>query len=253
MRERVDKIIKFIRNNYKLIIPILLMIVLFVAFFIFYMVSIYDKTRIDTKGKFYQYYYGEKYEYNGVVSTNRRDVIIDFKTSDYDIKFDSTPIYYSDKKKVIFPKDMSVVMPTLNCSEYLSKAYSYITENNNKYVLTTKNYNNNLGHYFLFDGDDLYFFIDDVKLKVGNEEIELSPMSYVIAKYGEYVSYYDNKSDTYKNIKTEDTQGTISNDYFTIYISLDRLDYFGTDVIITGGDGISNLNTIDKKENNRKI
>lgn len=32
---------------------------------------------------------------------------------------------------------------------------------------------------FLYDGKDLYFFLDEVTLIVGDKEIILSPMSYV--------------------------------------------------------------------------
>ena len=136
-------------------------------------------------------------------------------------------------------------MPTINCAEYLSQGYSYIIYQNKNYNLITKNYNKKLGKYFLYDGSDLYFFIDEVILKVDEKEIKLSPMSYVIAKYNKYISYYDKESDTYNTIETTSDESTIKNNYYTIYISKDRIDYYGTNVILTSD--IKNLNTIDKK------
>lgn len=247
MIKKDNKVYKFIKDNYKIIIPILLILVLFIAFFIYYKVSILDNYRKDTEDNFYQYFYDKKYEYKGIVTTNRRDVIVDFKTDDYDIKFESTPIYYADKDKVIFPQDMSVVMPTLSCAEYLTMGYSYLELSNDNYILTTKGYSNKLGKYFLFDGGDLYFFLDEVKLKIGESEVTLSPMSYVVAKYNKTISYYDKKSDTYKTIEVSDDQSIVYNDYYKIYVSLDQIDYYGTEVILTAG--IDNLNTIDKKGN----
>ena len=89
---------------------------------------------------------------------------------------------------------MSVVMPTLNCQEYLSPGYSYITHKKGIYTLTTTKYNNRLNHYFFYDGNDLYFFIEPTTLKVNNEEIQLSSFSYVIANNkNNYISYYDKK------------------------------------------------------------
>lgn len=240
-----NKIYKFIKDNYKIIIPILLILVLFIAFFIYYKVSILDNYKKDTEDNFYQYFYDKKYEYKGVVSTNRHDVIVDFKTDDYDITFDSTPIYYSNIDKVIFPKDMSVVMPTLNCAEYLAKGYSYLEVNKDNYILTTDNYSNKLGKYFLFDGGDLYFFLDEVTLKIGDSEIKISPMSYVVAKYNNSISYYDKKNDTYKTVDTKDDKSLVYNDYYKVYVSLDQIDYYGTNVILTAS--IDELNTIDKK------
>lgn len=235
----------YIKENYKIFIPIALMIVLFAAFFVYYKVSLTNVYRVDTKGSFYQYFYDKKYEYDAVVSKNKKGVIVDFNEEDIDINQDSTPIYYKDGKTVIFPKDMSVVMPLLNCSEYLAKGYSYIEYGDRTYKLTTDKYSDNLGHYFLFDGNDLYFFIEEVTLKVNGEEIQLSPFSYVVARTGNFVAYYDKKNDVYKTINVENIDATIKNDYYTIYISSDIIDYYGTNVILTSK--IDMLNTIDRK------
>lgn len=245
---KVNNIKDFFKNNYKIIIPLSLILVLFIAALVYYKVTILDNYTKETEDKFYQYFYDKKYEYDAVVSTNRKNLIVDFKTDDYDISFDSTPIYYQNKNKVIFPSNMSVVMPTLNCSEYLAKKYSYMTVTKDNYMLTTEKYNNRLGKYFLYDGRDLYFFIDEVKLKTNDEEITLSPLSYVIAKSNNYISYYDKKSDTYKTIGA-DSQAVVENEYYKIYVSLDNIDYYGTDVILTSE--IEELNTIDMKDNNR--
>lgn len=241
----IDKIKSFIQQNYKLIIPIALMAVLFISFLIYYNVSINNNYHVDTNEKVYQYFYDKKYEYNAVISKNKKDVIVDFKPQDISINIDSTPVYYQEKDIVIFPKDMSVVMPTLSCAEYLSLGYSYITFKNGRYNLTTTKYQDKLNHYFLYDGADLYFFIEPVTLTINKEEIELSTYSYVIAKYNGYISYYDKKSDTFKTVAEGDNEARIENEYYKVYISQDTIDYQGTDVILTAG--IENLNTIDKK------
>lgn len=236
----------FIKEHYKLIIPISLMVVLFVAFLIYYKVMISDQYHKDSKESVYQYFFNRKYEYQAIVSKNRKDVVVDFKPQDIKINLDSTPIYYQNKNEVILPKNMSVVMPTLNCAEYLSKGYSYITLSDGIYRLTTERYYNQLNHYFLYDGADLYFFIENVTLVVNHEEIHLSPFSYVIAKYGNDVSYYDKKSDTFKTITASDRNSLIKNEYYTIYIGRDTLDYQGMDVILTSD--ILQLNSIDQKD-----
>ena len=240
----MEKVKSFFKENYKLMIPIILMIVLFLAFIVYYKVSISNNYTKDTEGKFYQYFSGMKYEYTGVVTTNKRGEVVDFKAIDYNINFNSTPIYYQKKNKVILPRDMSVVMPTLS-SEYLSKGYSTITLSDSVYKLVTNKYNNKLNHYFLYDGKDLYFFIENVKLKYNNEEVILSPFSYVVVSNG-YVVYYDKDNDIYKSIELTNDDVMISNDYYKIEASSDSLDYQGTSVLLTSG--IENLNTIDKKD-----
>ena len=241
----MEKVKNFFKENYKLMIPIVLMVVLFLAFIVYYKISISNIFTEDNEDKFYQYFYDKKYEYTGVVTTNKRNEVVGFKTSDYDINFDSTPIYYQKKDKVILPKDMSVVMPTLSCAEYLSMGYSTITFKNSVYNLVTNKYNNKLNHYFLYDGKDLYFFIENVVLKYNNEEVILSPFSYVIVKNG-YVSYYDKANDIYKTIEVTSEEVVASNDYYTIKVNNDIVDYQGMDIILTSA--IENLNTIDMKD-----
>lgn len=243
---RIDKINQIIKENYKIIIPITLILVIFIAFLIYYKVSISSDYRIDKEEKVYQYFYDKKYEYNSIISKNRKAVIVDFKPQEINVNLDSTPVYYKNKDIVILPKDMSVVMPTLSCAEYLAKGYSYITYKNGTYNLTTERYDKKLNHYFLYDGLDLYFFIEPVTLTVDQSEIQLTPLSYVIAKYGKYISYYDKKTDTFKTIETTDNNIKIKNEYYSIYVSRDMIDYQGTNIILTSS--IENLNTIDKKD-----
>ena len=245
-KEKIDNIKIFFKENYKLIIPITLMIVLFVSFLIYYKVMISDNYREEEIKQVYQYFYDTKYEYDLTISKNRKKEIVDIKSKNIDINFDSTPIYYKDKDIVILPQNMSIVMPTISCAEYLSKQYSYITYENNIYTLTTNKYNNKLNHYFLYDGNDLYFFIEPVTLTINNEKIELSPFSYVIAIYNNYISYYDKKTDTFKTITITSDNSTVENNYYSINISTDTLNYQGTNVILTSD--IEKLMTIDEKD-----
>lgn len=241
----MKKINDIIKDNYKIIIPIMLMLLLFVAFFVYYQVYIRD-VFTDSNGSFYQYFYGKRYDYAGIVTTNRKDEVVDFKALDIEIEFDSTPIYYKNRNKVILPKDMSVVMPTLN-SEYLSKGYSLISYNKSTYNLITKNYNKRLNHYFFYDSKDLYFFIENVVLKVNDREIKLSPFSYVIySDRSNTLYYYDKENDKFETIMDINGEVVVSNDFYTIYVNKDSIKYYGGEVLLTSG--IEHLNTIDMKD-----
>lgn len=245
MKNKNIDIIKIIKDNYKLIIPIALLIVIFIAFLVYYKISIDSDYRIDEEVKVYQYLNGQKVEYSSIISKDRKDVIVDFKPQDININLDSSPIYYEGKNTVILPKNMSVVMPTLSCAEYLSKGYSYITYKDGIYNLTTEKYNKRLNHYFLYDGSDLYFFIEPVTLTIDGQEIKLTSYSYVIAKYNKYISYYNRKTDEFKTIETTDDTAKIENEYYIVNIVKDSIDYQGTDILLTSS--IEHLNTIDKK------
>ena len=241
-----NKITNFFKDNFKIIIPLALILVVFIAFFIFYKVSILDTYREYKNIKVYQYFYNEKYEYNANIGFNRKKEIVELSTKDYDITYDSTPIYYKNKNKVVFSSNMSVVMPTLNCSEYLAPKYSIITKKKNTYYLKTNKYDDKLGHYFLYDGLNLYFFLDEVTLTINNQEIKLSPLSYVYTnEANQKITYYDKKTDTIKTVEYKDYKTTVENDFYKVNINTDQIDYFGENVILKSQ--ITSLSTIDLK------
>ena len=60
----IDKIVKFLKENYKLIIPISLMVVIFIAFLVYYKISILDNYREYKEENVYQYFYGKRYDCN---------------------------------------------------------------------------------------------------------------------------------------------------------------------------------------------
>ena len=240
-------IINFFKENFKLIIPLTLILVVFIAFFIYYKVSISDTYREYKNIKVYQYFSNEKYEYKAKIGFNRKKEIVELSTTDYDITYDSTPIYYKNKNRVIFPTNMSIVMPTLNCSEYLTPKYSLITDKKNNYYLKTTKYDNKLGHYFLYNGLNLYFFLDKVTLTINNQKVDLSPLSYVYtSQTNNNITYYDKKTDNIKTIESKDYKTTIENDYYKVNINTDQIDYYGQNVILTSQ--ITSLSTIDLKD-----
>ena len=242
----MKKIIDFVKENYKLMIPIILMVLIFVVFFIYYSIYSRDVYKENTD-KFYQYFYGSRYEYAAVVTTNRKGEVVEFKPKDIKIEFDSTPIYYKDSDKVIFPSDMSIVMPTLSCAEYLSKGYSLVTFKDGVYSLITNKYNNKLNHYFFYDSKDLYFFIENVKLSFNDSEVNLSPFSYVVYNNrNNSLVYYDKVNDKYEEFSGVNGDVVVSSEYYNIHLEGDYIDYHGSDVLLTSG--IENLNTIDMKD-----
>lgn len=236
----------FIKENFKIMIPLLLILVIFISFFIYYKISLMDTYRKYEDVKVYQYFYGQKYEYTAHIGFNRKDEVVELTTKDYDITYDSTPVYYEDDYKVIFPNNMSIVMPTLNCSEYFSPAYTMVSKKKNSYYLKTTRFDNKIGHYFLYDGLNLYFFLDEVKLTVNGKEVKLSPFSYVTtSSVNQNITYYDKKSDTITVVPVKDYKTVVENDYYKVNVSVDQIDYFGQNVVLTSQ--VSSLNSIDRK------
>lgn len=215
---------EFIKNKYNVLIPIFLLIVLLIAVLLYtkeYKNNRYAEVKeIDV----YQYFSGVKMEYTAKIGRNRSNVILEYENNDYVVSLDSTPIYIKDSDNIIFPKEMSIVFP-LKDKEYQVNALAEIYKKNDLYYLNIRNLNKTFDHIFYFDGNNLYFFVDDVTLTVGDKVIKLSPMSYVTCSYLNFVEYYDRDNDTYEIIDITNEDVIVSNDYMSIDVASDKVIY----------------------------
>lgn len=192
-----------------------------------------------TEESFYQYFSGKKYDYEGTLHLKKDGSItnLSFDGKDYNITLDSTPIYYAKKKKVLFAENMMIVYPKENIAQYKINYFTSIEQNQNKITLKDGTTTKDLRESFLYDGKDLYFFVEPITLKIGDETYELSPFSYVICEYGSKVSIYQYDQDTMieKEITTKPVEASI--DGYTINLSMDSVSL----------DGMNNSRLLFKK------
>ena len=193
----MKKIINFCQENYKILIPVMVGIVLLVTVFFLYREYKYDNTRNKKEFSVYQYFGGMKSEYTAIVTYNLKEAIVDLKAKDKKIEYDSIPVYYKDNENVLFPNEMTIVFPLRDGSQYrLYKYATYYKEDNLHYIknnIDTGEYN----YFFLYDGKDVFFFPEETTLKINNKEYKkLGERSYVTVVGGATLIYYDTATDT---------------------------------------------------------
>ena len=241
IKEKAKQI--FTNKNMKIIIPSIVLIVLLIVVFIYLREYQYNNYRDKKNYQFYQYFGELKLEYEATVSFNKKKVIKAFVPKEYKVNYGSRPIYYADEDidNVIFPSDMMIILPVKRDFLYKTPEFTYMEKVNNIQYLTFEDYHKNIDHYILYDGDDLYFFSDSVTFTINDEEITLSPLSYVIDTPDEF-SYYDYATDTYKTY-TNFNEIVLTNDYYKVNVSEDYLNILGEQVLLTTDIGF--LNTLN--------
>lgn len=178
---------------------------------------------------FYQWYSGQRVEYKGELTFTRKEGLTELKATDRKVTLDSTPVYYADENgKVIFPEDMAVVYPNNNGMMYRINHFADITEENGEIYLetnlATKTNKTKLEKAFLYDGQDLYFFLERTNITVNGTTYEVSPLSYAIVRYKQSVEIYNYEKDEYQVIDTTETQDAkVVTDTYTINMSVDSL------------------------------
>lgn len=188
------KIINFIKKNY-ILCTIFLAIVLVIIGSIIVINIVVDNNKIVTKTKdyhFYEYFENKKTSFKGTLKYEN-DQVVSIKAEDFNIYEDSF-IYYEDKMRVILPKDMSIVFYFRNNLSYKLPKYSEVASEDSTNIIYTggKKYLND--DFFLYDGEDLYFFISDTNLNINGMVYPLSKYSYVYAR-GDELLYYNHDAD----------------------------------------------------------
>lgn len=217
---------EIIKEKYSILIPIFLGIVLLIALFLYGREYKNNRYAYEEEVIVYQYFSTNKIEYTAKISRNRKKVILDINSDEFNVSLDSTPIYIKDSDSVIFPKEMSMFSP-IKDKQYLLSAMTELYKENNLYYLNLKDINKSFDYIFLYDGRDLYFFIDSVKVIIEDREITLSPMSYVDCSYLNFITIYDKETDTYEVIELDNTMTTVlvENEYMTIDVASDKVIY----------------------------
>ncbi len=107
-----------------------------------------------------------------------------------------TPLLYKGETKLTIPVDMLLMMPLQGTKLYRITHFTTITETDGKVVYTLDKKKAEGHGGFMYDGEDLYIFLDPTTINIGNTiEIELPPLSYAKVKYGQYVDYHNSETD----------------------------------------------------------
>ena len=241
----MEKVKEFIKKHYVVFIPVSLIVIMILTFGIYQLHRLYTNYTYDTEANLYQYFAGNKVDFVANIKLNRRDEIVDVKARDIVLDLSNKPIYYdsNDINKVIFPVNMTIINPKNNYSQEMTIKNATITYDsaNTKYTLKTTNYEKEVSDLILYDGKDLYFFLEATTLTIDGEEINLGPMSYVIVNPGNTIEYYNRETDEIiiKNITNEKVY--VTSDIYRVNLSEDKVIKFDSFVLLMNPDYLNEI------------
>ena len=238
----MKKLVEFIKKYYKIMIPIIVIIVLIVSMFFLYKEYKYDNYKNKQEVSVYQYFSSIKNEYNLTITYNLKDIIVDIASKDKKIEYDATPIYYKDKDKVLFPKEMNMVFPLREGGQYRLYKYAEYSYDNDLHKIKNGVNEGDYTYFFLYDGKKVYFFPDEVTIKIDNKEYKkLSKMSYVKIVGGNTLEYYDKENDKSEIIELDNKQVVAVNNTMEVNLTNRYLVLFGKKVLLVDPDNLNAL------------
>lgn len=191
------------------ILSVLILIV--IALIVFTLINNAKKNMTTYKTKnpvdIYFYIQDVKFEYESKITISSEDEIIKLTTEGYEHEFESEPIFYKDKKEVLFPNKMIVIQPTMNFIQKKIRKFSSVYQDDEIFKLKNVSIDYQTNSAVLYDGNDLYFFTNPTTIEFANQKIEIGPYSYVIFNFNKELHIYDYAKD--KMIIYENLQGEV--------------------------------------------
>lgn len=169
------------------------------------------------------------------VDAKTKTILIE-RDNDYSLPAQGIPVYFNDVKKVVLMKDSAFLRP-VNGNVYVNRL-SYFTEismgaNNLITIKRDTNEKNEMGG-IIFDGNDSYFFLEEMFLEIGNRRMSIPAYSYVLAIRDNYVEYfnYDTKEITIEGIEGTSIYVRDINDSYRINLTTDIISFNSGDVML---------------------
>ena len=216
----MKKIIDFLKQKYKILIPIMVIFVLLIAVYFLYKEYKYDNYRNKQEVAVYQFFGSNKIEYTAIITYNLKKIIVDIASTKDKITYDATPIYYQKENKVIFPKEMIIAFPLRGGSQYKLYDYSIYERKNEENFITTGYDTDRYEHFFLYDGKGVYFFPESVTLNIDGKEYKtLGNMSFIKIVGGNTITYYDKENDTGDFLEVTGKKVTVSSENINVNLS----------------------------------
>ena len=167
---------------------------------------------------------GEKFEYHSAITLDHEKNVTKLYINDnFEKNLNNEPIYYANKAEVIFPNHMSVIFPIEGRIQKKLNRYTVVNGEGLQALISNQGLKYALTDGFLYDGKDIYFFVEDGTLSWGGQKIDISAMSFVSYYYNDDLYVYDYKTKTatvYEKV-TDDVIATFET--YSVNISYDSV------------------------------
>lgn len=182
----------------------------------------YDRLKTDVKAAekeqkdtysctegLYQYFLGNKYDYNGTKTFYRSKDGYFMDYLDSRSMLDSAPLYYKKGKKLLLPTDYVLIQPKLFLMNKMP-AMSELTYKKGYVYAKSGDKLSTLSDSILFDGQDTYLFFNSIQISWKEEQLTLSPLSSITVGTDGSIGLYNYKKRIYENYQANGYQDIIA-------------------------------------------
>ena len=155
-------------------------------------VSSLDSVKVDTR--IYQVVKSEYvlYDYPATVRKQGTGTVITDK-NDQEKALAETPLYFGQDtatEKILVPRTYALLQPAISSTKRVDNL-SIIEHKNGTYNVSSESGTREASDFFLYDGRDTYIFFEETPVTIGDNEIRVSPFSYLTAVSNGSLTLFD--------------------------------------------------------------
>lgn len=139
----------------------------------------------------YTYFNNHRMEFYTEVTLNNEGDVTKMLYNGEELELVSEPIYFNGQKKVVFPSRMSVVFPYVDGNQKKINRFTQIDAEGMQPIVSNIDLKYALTDAFIYDGYDVYFFLEKGTISYGDKEIEITPLSFVRSEYDGILAVYN--------------------------------------------------------------
>ncbi len=191
------------------------------------------------KSEVHQFFGGVLLEYEEDATFRENDGSLTVSTKDYKASVVNSPMLYKGSTKMTLPCDMILFTPAENNNLYRINRFTTVSESSGRITYQSGKKQAQSYGGFLYDGSDLYVFLEDTTLTIGTMSVELPAMSYAKVVYNDCVEYHNSVTDENKIVAVNDVE-------ITAYCKGGYLLNPGKDVMYKDGNEALIFSIVDK-------
>ncbi len=186
-----------------------------------------DYTALRLEEEAVLFFLGETYSYTpGTEIIYGEDgAYIEGEQADSSMALSDVPLIQQDGKKLILPVNMAYQAGKSDAGVYRVNHFATLSNRDQgAVVLMSEGQEISLARGFLYDGKDMYIFLEPMTITIGDVTYQTEPLSYAKVRYRDSLELYNSADNTFKWLSTGQTEVTAeSTRGYTIFLGTDTI------------------------------
>lgn len=156
----------------------------------------------------YQYIGGQTLNYSDNATFREHEHLLTVSDDNGQRELPEMPILHEGSSDITLAKNVLLMVPSEGTEVKRINRFTTVSNNDGRITYQAGKKSTTSFGGFLHDGKDIYIFLEDTALTIGNQTVELPAMSYARVIYAQSVEFHNSETDEDKVVEIEEIEVT---------------------------------------------